>query len=252
MDYKTKSAYIENEITPILMPQGFRYETWEADGDGNGWQYVRGSQKIDIYDKFTYVDMRFMVDYPIRRVVSAKNLSTKELHLYDPRWTFGYDYKTQDDFEGIVMGFKDIICNYGIRKLEELCKPVTDESPIRNMEYFKQLERNRERAVRDFLTTGKRNDSRLELAGLELKISRLSDNLFCDAVDVLIDIAAVYGDWIIRNFGGEWKNNNGILEIIHVGERKATIVPTDDIFKAWSKNAPIAYDDICGKYGNRG
>lgn len=30
------------------MPQGFRYETWEADGDGNGWQYVRGSQKIDI------------------------------------------------------------------------------------------------------------------------------------------------------------------------------------------------------------
>lgn len=47
MDYKTKSAYIENEITPILMPQGFRYETWEADGDGNGWQYVRGSQKIE-------------------------------------------------------------------------------------------------------------------------------------------------------------------------------------------------------------
>ena len=80
----------------------------------------------------------------------------------------------------------------------------------------------------------------------------MSDNLFCDAVDALIDIAAVYGDWIIRNLGGEWKNNNGILEIIHVGERKATIVPTDDIFQAWSKNAPIAYDDICGKYGNRG
>lgn len=250
MDYKTKSLYIENYITPILQPLGFCHETWEEITDGNGWQYTKGNQMIDIYDKFTYIDMRFIANYPIRRVVDAKSLSYKNLHFSDQISCFGYDYKTQDEFKQVILVLRNIILDIGLKKLEELCNPITDENPIRNIEYFNKLEKIREEAILNFPLSNPLNSPRLELTKIELKIQELSSRLFCDVVDDLVNMSAVYGNWIIKYFGGEWKNNNGICEIDNVGTIKATIIPTDDIFKSWSGVEIVSFDRICKKYGN--
>lgn len=67
MDEKEKSKIIEKIIEPILVSEGFEYEYSFEETDGNTWEYFRnckwgGRQIVEIYDKFTYIDMRFYIN----------------------------------------------------------------------------------------------------------------------------------------------------------------------------------------------
>lgn len=266
--YKKKTKYVENEITPVLVPLGFEFETWQADGDGNAWKYTKGNQSIEILDKFTYVDMRFRINSPGRFVVDARTLDSGP----NENKCFGYDYRSAEEFQKIILEFRRIIIERGIKKLEELCNPITDEKIIRQKEYFEKLEKNRERAVTEFwadknaeITVEKLGNLTPAIAGLlandmiespksdlwsiGVRIHKLRGQIFTDAVDELINLAAVYGDWIIRTYGGEWANKDGIIEVCNVGGTGECIIPTDMIFKAWSGIELPGYDEMCEKYG---
>lgn len=239
MEYEDKLSCIENILVPILLPLGFSFDSYDEGQDGYGFEFTRNDQLIEIYDKLRYINMRFIINRPRRRVVSARLLTEADLKLLDSPKPIEYDYKLEEDFKNIILTFKEIILGKGLKKMQEMSHPL--EAPTRNQEYFQFLKCHKKDVISEYMTKRRDQSPERELSNIELYVNILSYRLFEDVVYKLIEIAAIYGDWIIRNFGGKWQEFDGIYGIREVGKRKDVVIPTDDIFNLWEKGKTVTY-----------
>lgn len=88
-----------------------------------------------------------------------------------------------------------------------------------------------------------------ELSKLTSDINDLSGLLFDKAIDRLLDLSTIYGDWTIRSFGSQWREKDDLIEIQNVGPNQCTVIPLDDVLKACEMVERLNYLALCKKYG---
>lgn len=124
MNFEEKTIIIESIINPVLIPIGFKYESFSADGDGNGWEYTRecdggGNEDILIIDKFRYADVKFSIDAGYTSINIGFIKMNKSIHI-SPAEVMGLDYSNEEDFKKVITNFKDSIVDYGLTYLKEM------------------------------------------------------------------------------------------------------------------------------------
>ncbi len=146
MEYTKKCKYIKAIIYPTLISRGFSYET--ASEDIDNWTFTRENQVVELFGHSIDINLRIMVDRPVRRVIYPKELIPEE---WNSPSKFGCFYKTKEEFVESIKKFYAILTDVGLKKWDEISNPITDQNPVREakyVEYFKN--NNRERAVKDF------------------------------------------------------------------------------------------------------
>ena len=245
MEYTKKCEYIEKIIYPTLISLGFSYKT--ASQEIDNWTFTRGNQTVELYGHYIDINLRIIVDRPVRRVIHDKELIPDEWKSPN---IFGCFYETEDEFVESIKKFYTIITKVGLKKLDEICNPITDLNPVREAKYVEYLKNNRERAIKEYQFKDMRWRSPFsELCKLKSDIYNLSGLLFDKAIDRLLDLSAVYGDWTIRSFGGQWREKEDLIEIQNVGPNQCTVIPLDDVLKEWGMVKELNYLALCKKYG---
>ena len=145
MEYTKKCKYIKAILYPTLISRGFSYET--ASEDIDNWTFTRENQVVELFGHSIDINLRIMVDRPVRRVIYPKELIPEE---WNPPSKFGYFYKTKEEFVESIKKFYVIITDIGLKKLYEISNPITDRNPVREAKYVEYLKNNREWAVKDF------------------------------------------------------------------------------------------------------
>ena len=125
MNTEKKTELIEKTMNPILLPKGFKYKNSFEDIDGNTWLYSRkckwgGMQIIDIYDKFTYIDLKFSINASGYRPMNIRQLLALNSDQINKKIYIGYRYNDDTEFFNHVMLFKQTIMDYGLTYLEEI------------------------------------------------------------------------------------------------------------------------------------
>lgn len=234
MKYLEKHQIIQNEIGQIPELKEFQFETWTDERDGSSWIFKKETQYFEIFDKFTYVDARIVQESPIRRVIYLQNMMPIDFeNVFKAPRHHGYSYKTENEFKQNILAIRKLLLKYGFQKLSEIKDFVIDIDKLKKDKIFFYIEKNHNVSMNYLNIRRSGSSGSTELTRISLLVSWLSDCLYSDIIKFLLDISIVYGNWIIKNFGGEWCWEKEIYGIKNVGKTEKFIIPIDDILKAW-------------------
>ena len=249
MKYLEKNQIIQNEIGQIPELKEFQFETWTDERDGSSWIFKKETQYFEIFDKFTYVDARIVQESPIRRVIYLQNMMPIDFeNVFKAPGHHGYSYKTENEFKQNILAIRELLLKYGFQKLSEIKDFVIDIDKLKKDRSFYYIEKNRNVSMNYLNIRRSGSSESTELTRISLLVSWLSDCLYSDIIKFLLDISIVYGNWIIRNFGGEWYWEKEIYGIKNVGKTEKFIVPVDDILKAWEMKGSISLYKLKEEY----
>ena len=250
MEYSVKTKYIKEEIAELPELKEFKFETWPDEIDGNTWLFKRDENHyFEFYDKFTYLNARLIQEDPLRRVIDLKDMVASESLSLNKRSAMGYSYATETEFKNIVLTLKNIILKYGLFKLDEMIQSCRNFDLVHNKNYFLYIEQNRNSLSEDFEILSPQTLPEKGLIRLSLKIENFEGWIFSDAIRLLLDFSIIYGNWLIKYFGGEWCWKGNIYGIQNVGKKRCFVIPIDEIFKKWNGYDFKSYKELKKEYG---
>lgn len=200
-----KSKWIKEIIGNSVKEYGFQYAGYGRDGYTTGYDFLRLQGDIRQEINITVIEQDF---------------------LY---------FKDEEEFKAILYHFRDIILRKGLELFEELSIPVTEIRP-RKETYWKLYQEHDEL-----------NEKYRKMYGLEdteyttRLIRRISEIIletieedFSKVEEMLIGLAAVFADQVIRKCGGEWTwvEDCNTCVIIKVREY-VCINPLSDTISYW-------------------
>lgn len=248
MKYLEKHQIIQNEIGQIPELKEFQFETWTDERNGSSWIFKKETQYFEIFDKFTYVDARIVQESPIRRVIYLQNMIPIDFEdIFKSIGSHGYNHKTENEFKKNILSIRALLLKYGFKKLSEIKDFSIDVDKLKEEGFFLYIEKNHNMPM-DYLDMQQPSSPESELSRISMLVRGLRGCLYSDIIKFLLDISIVYGNWIIRNFGGEWCWEKEVYGIKNVGKTEKFIVPIDDILKAWGMKGSISLYKLKEEY----
>lgn len=187
---------------------------------------------IAIYDCYNILQLVFKTNaYGQEPLYADKDNVGVFTQTEDGTW----DYKTCEEFSHIILIYKDLIKNSAIIKLEELSVPTVEARPTKesNRYLYENHEQLNAECMKKWELNGKSAEEIWDY--LEERIQESRKKEFKDVEYQLVEIAAVYGTTLIREYGGEWVwntyFNNAIIS--NIGCDKLSSYPLNQIITHW-------------------
>lgn len=231
--------WIKDIIGKPIEEYGFKYIGCMRDGYTIGYDFerIQGdiTQTIDIIIIEQDIRMMFYTNVYGLRDACATDLIESDFSRSD---TMGMDFlffKDEDEFKQILCHFREIIITKGLDLFKELSIPLTEIRPKKET-YWKLYQEH------DAL-----NKKYREMYGLtdteytQKLIRRISaiildtiDKDFSEVEEMLMGLAAVYADQVIRKGGGEWSWNEKSNSCLITKVREfSSVNPLNDTITYW-------------------
>ena len=156
----------------------------------------------------------------------------------------GWEYTDQKSLISLLKAFQTIIVLYALPELER--RSVIKEDIYVTTEGFLYMQENSSEIIQQYSQEwnlpGKGAEQQIHI--LSEQICKFKDKPFFSIDTELFKIAAVYGDVIIREFGGKWKWNdfsNNIL-VDEIGGTFTFIRPVDCVIEEWKGEGSLLKD----------
>ena len=249
MKLTEKKIYIENSIEKVLLPFEFEKEFFRV-GKVSTWLFSRETsvkQTIEIMDDGMRINMRFYTNIQMDKIYVGELVLKNSIENLQQVY-LGYAYDSEDDFGNIVSRFSDIMVEFGLKELERLSIPKPNEFIIKK-EYFFRLKERKEDAVNEFYKKYDNDSSQEQLKIIVNLIESLRGKETEEIIEKLIDLSAIYGEWIISMFGGRWLERENDFVVCDVGPDKSVRIVLRDVFWHFSKKYRINYNKLCERHG---
>lgn len=237
----SRAQMIKKIIGEAIQEYGFEY-THSKDGYAHIYTFLRKKEDleqriwIDIEDTVTMgnvISMSFMTNAYGQKEVHASNLIESDFKGDDE----GLVFKDDEELKQILYHFKEIILQKGFDILEEISKPTTEARPKRETHWKLYQEHE---ALNEEYRKGYGLEETESTVKLIRKISDIilenKDKEFAEVEEMLIGLAAVYSDQLIRKCGGEWKwNDNFGTGVIKYINGRDTVNPLATVIDYWKR-----------------
>ena len=215
-----KEKWIKKIIGEVVETHGFEYTGHSKDGYVHGYSFecIKGDLRQDVYLTVIENTVRMQLNTNAYGQIWVNVCNLMESNLKPDVMGF-LEFQDEDEFKEILYSFGEILIQKGFDVLEEKSKPTTEIRPKKETYwklYVEHDELNREYRQRYGL-----EDTESSLKCMQ-KISDIilgtTDREFAEVEEMLIGLAAVYGDQLIQKMGGEWgwskvHNSSGIEEM---------------------------------------
>ena len=255
LSYKQKDEMVKRILGGYLLPKGY---TMEVVHEYNRWDFVkkendvtriiciklRGPDHINLYIQTSAgIEERAMSRYMLK---DGKTLPHGE--EYPKEWEcddrhMGWKYADKEELEHILTIFTAIVERYVFVMLDEMGRLDPIHVTTQNYLYMQ--------GNLDEIVSNGRTQWDLEGKSLEEQVAILTEQVeqekgkeFREIEKQLANIAAVYGDSLIRAFGGRWKGiefSNTIL-VKNIGNRQVICWPLKLMLSVWKGETKIEND----------
>ncbi len=255
LSYKQKDEMVKRILGGYLLPKGY---TMEGFREHDSWIFVKkendvtrvidikspGVEHINLY-AHTSAKMEecAMSNYLIKNGKALPHGAEYPQEWECDDWYMGWKYADKEEFEHILSIFTEIIERYVFAMLDEMGR--LDPIHVTTQNYLYMQEN-----LDEIISKG-RAQWDLEGKTLEEQVTILTEQVeqekgkgFREAEKQLANIAAVYGDSLIRAFGGRWKGiefSNTIL-VKNIGNRQVICWPLKLMLSVWKGETKIEND----------
>lgn len=201
-----QEKWIKKIIGEAVETRGFEYIGHSRDGYVHGYSFkcTKGDLRQDIHITVISNTIRMQLNTNAYGQIWVNVCDLLESNL-EPDVMGFLEFKDEDEYKQILYSFCEILIKRGFDVLEEKSKPTTEIRPKKETYWKLYVEH-------DELNRGYRNKYNLEDTESSLKcMQRISDIIlettdqeFAEVEEMLIGLAAVYGDQLIQKWGGEW------------------------------------------------
>lgn len=202
-----KSKLIKEIIGNSVKEYGFQYAGYGRDGYTTGYDFLRLQgdirQKINITVIEQDIRLMLMTNVYGGRCAEATDLIESDFqrgYLQD----FLY-FKDEEEFKAILYHFRDIILRKGLELFEELSIPLTEIRPKKETDWklYQEHDELNEKYRKMYGLEDTEYTTRLIRRISEIILETIEED-FSKVEEMLIGLAAVYADQVIRKCGGEW------------------------------------------------
>ncbi len=239
-----KEKYIKDIIGKTVKDYGFEKFLYDVDGWVEGYAFVKKEKDLIQYISMTVIDNKIRLEFRTnvygQLPVYASNLMNCGF-IND-----GCDFllfKNKEEFEKILYYFQDIIVRDGTAILEKISKPITEVRPTKET-YWKVYTENKEleEKYRKMYGLEDTEFTRKMMQKISNILLSIKDKEFVEVEEMLVGLAAVYGNQIIRKCGGKWRwkdnTKSCLIEEIY-GQDSAN--PLNDIIFYWNRKEEDIY-----------
>lgn len=235
---RNQEKWIKKIVGEVVEERGFVYTGHHRDGYVHGYSFkcTKGDLRKDIDITVIGNTIRMELNTNAYGQIWVNVCDLMESNL-EPDITGFLEFKREDEFKEILHSFCEILIQRGFAVLEEKSKPTTEARPKKETDWKLYMEH-------DELNREYRKKYNLENTESSLKcMQRISDIIlettdreFAEVEEMLIGLAAVYGDQLIQKMGGKWvwseaNDSSGIGEIKNGGYAN----PLTDIIFYWRR-----------------
>jgi len=250
-----KRKLIESIIGETLFALGFSFFQFQDEGRRFwGFQRKKGdvTQVIQVGPDVVTALKNYLM---IRTYTSAEMMPTDLTNIIDELVNvpsehlfqdirMGWEYTDQKSLISLLKAFQTIIVLYALPELER--RSVIKEDIYVTTEGFLYMQENSSEIIQQYSQEwnlpGKGAEQQIHI--LSEQICKFKDKPFFSIDTELFKIAAVYGDVIIREFGGKWKWNdfsNNIL-VDEIGGTFTFTRPVDCVIEEWKGEGSLLKD----------
>lgn len=226
---------VKKIIGKVVEPIGFQYEKGDI-----FWCFYREKndikQEIQIYDYYKKnLRINFWTDaYGQSGIGEVKLVSDKN---YQGDILDEHPYETEEEFKTLIEGFRELIIKYGLDALEKISVPTTNARPKPETDLY--LFENHSRLAKEYKETlqiDMTNEIRIpkNLRLFSKEIYNLQNQKFEDVEYILVGYAALYGEIIITNQGGEWVYRDKKCFIDYIANDTKFVYPLNVIISLWT------------------
>lgn len=246
---------VERILGEYLFPKGYmmkviqEFQWWEfrkKENDVTQVIYIKsvGSDYINLYARTSVgVNEQTMSWYIVknRETLQCRDRILREWNpdnLYS-----GWKYSTKEEFERILHIFVELTDQYVLDLLVQMS--VLDPIHV-TTENFLYMQGNLEEIVLKYRKCweldGKSLDEQTAILSQQLQMEKGKD--FHEAERQLANIAAVYGDSLIREFGGRWKwiEYSNVILVKDIGNKDTRCWPLKLMLSVWKGEEKIEND----------
>lgn len=201
-----REKWIKKIIGEVAKERGFTYAGHYRDGyvHGYSFEYTKDDirQDIDITIIGNEIRMQLNTTAYGQMWVNVCDLMESDLK---PDITGFLEFKDEEEYKEILHAFSKILIQEGFRVLDEKSKHTTEARPKK--ETYWKLYTEHDELNREYRKKYHLEDTESSLKCIQ-KISDIilgtKDRKFAEVEEMLIGLAAVYGDQLIQEWGGEW------------------------------------------------
>jgi hypothetical protein len=230
-------------IKKIIGEQLKDYEFYYYKSEPNTWTFQRIYKDDEQY--ISIFESNYSRKIRLELYTSKDFYNVLEVRDFCPEWEekygghYSWEFNNEETFIHILNEFVFIIINYGLDALNILSE-TTKESKIditKNM--YLDLYRNHLRLSQDFINTYNVSITNLK-QGIDIiiKIMKEKQDVEYDEIkELLISMAAYYGEAINHRFNGSWKwddREDICVLILNVQKRKREWLPLNHIIISWA------------------
>lgn len=253
-----RDILIERIITPILAERGFSVRAFPLEKCNRIWEYKKKEgdilYDIAIIDSYHYIDSFHYIDLSVetnaygQRTVHAEKFAPQDRYSGDHN---GWPYQDEPMFIKILEEMKGLLLDFGFQELERISVPTTKIGPTPdNNRYLRDHWKKVALKYREeWGLDSKTHEEQFEII-MEM-IRNEEDKQFEEVESLLVDIAAVYSDFLLRYFGGKstWIEdyNNFFLE--EIGTHDGGCSPLLNIISIWEYKHYPTFEYIKKEYG---
>ena len=205
-----KEKWIKQIIGEAVKEHGFEKFIHSVDGWTHGYEFVRenGDLRQDI--SITVIDNSIRLEF-ITNAYGQDHVEVLDMiksDFVDNGLGF-LIFENEEELKEILYLFRDLILQKGFDILEEISKPTTDVRP-REETSWKVFSENKEleEKYRKMYGLEDTEFTRKMMQKISDIILEKKDQNFAEVEEMLVGLAAVYGNQIIRKCGGEWRWND--------------------------------------------
>ena len=203
-EYKEK--WIKKIIGEAVAERGFVYTGHSRDGYVHGYSFecTKGDLRQDIHITVISNTIRMQLNTNAYGQIWVNVCDLLESNL-EPDVMGFLEFKNEDEYKEILHSFCEILIQKGFAVLEEKSKPTTEIRPKK--ETYWKLYTEHDELNREYRKKYDLEDTESSLKCMK-RISDIiletTDREFAEVEEMLIGLAAVYGDQLIQKWGGEW------------------------------------------------
>ena len=203
-EYREK--WIKKIIGEVVEKRGFEYTGHFRDEYANGYSFkcTMGDLRQDIHITVIGNTIRMLLNTNAYGQIWVNVCDLMESNL-KPDITGFLEFKDEDEYKEILHSFCEILIQKGFAVLEEKSKPTTEVRPKK--ETYWKLYTEHDELNREYRKKYDLEDTESSLKCMK-RISDIiletTDQEFAEVEEMLIGLAAVYGDQLIQKWGGEW------------------------------------------------
>ena len=231
-----RAKWIKEIIGGAVEEHGFEYRGCSRDEYTYIYSYARKKEdvrqiiRIDV--SLHEMELCFMTNAYGQDEVEGAGLIESDFKIESDRriWWDG-----PEEFKKVLYHFREVIIKKGLDILEEISVPTTEIRPKKETQWklYQEHEALNEEYRKRYGLEGMESTVELmkKISGI---IAASRDREFAEAEELLIGMAAVYGDQLVKKMGGEWvwTNNNSCL-ICDMDGMAGTENPLADTIHYW-------------------